>query len=408
MGVHNIVFRTIIVCGVVFLVWIVLGNDGKVTDTPRAVSETVEQFSEDTQVNVEKTGEIVERVCPGRAVQTGLQKAVTPELRKLYEYQHVCHSLPFRTVMIFVDMPETFESAKEHAHEVAQTLREFASFGIIPLVIVEPTDEGTLLSLALLTDATYRDILAIYFQTLREEGIHDEDMGIWVPFPEANTPYLSYGSMNPKDFSTAVNIYLSSLKHAFPGAQKSILLNAASYEEGVSNWNDGKFVSLLPYVSGIEKGLVDSVGIQGFPWVPPKNSLDTPLLKAQEFLKVPLILEATKTLGISKIWLNTGTFSEVYTQTKTATVALNAEERESILLSVLEEAQRARDEGYSVSINVFAEDKSATIEGTNWSYFNDPHEESNPHRLVLMRFLRAADRAGIAVSLFDTSVQYGW
>jgi hypothetical protein len=238
-----------------------------------------------------------------------------------------------------------------------------------------------------------------YFKMLKADGVTDAMMGTWVPFPESNVPGWNNVGTEPHDFALCVNKYLSLLKQYFPGAKGSILLSATTYEPDDINWENGNYISLSPYVDALDRSLVTSVGIEGFPWMSNAQQAKRTIFKASEFLQPDLAIGMAQVLRTRDIWVNTGTFASKYTNDPTKTVYLSITERKALLDDILQTVVNMRDyqeNQYRVSINLFSEDKSNTTEATDWSYFQNSESES-----IIKDFLSKADTAGIPVSISD-------
>jgi len=343
----------------------------------------------------------------GRCSDTGsidrLGEASDPALRRLAEYQNVCNSLVTKTVTISVEVPLDKAMAEESAHRMADRLKEFSSFGVSPLVMVEPTKNGTFIGFNAIQAGNLDPAVRKFFSTLKSDGVTDPMMGTWVPFPEANLPYWNHVNFVPGDFSAAVNEYLGVMKSQFPGANGSILLNSATYEHENFEWTDGEYVSLVAYVSGIKPGLVDSFGIEGFPWMPPAQSGRFGVFDAREYLNSRLAIEAADKIGVRSLWFNTGTYSRKYTLDKGKTVFIDPGKRKDVLNGIISELETAEKKGYSVSINLLAEDRSNLAEATDWSYWSDPNDLSDMNRAVFVDFSVKMNELGIPFSLNDES-----
>jgi hypothetical protein len=323
----------------------------------------------------------------------------TKSLQKLAVYQQACHSLATDTMMIFTSIPASNSQAQRYADEDAVMLKDFAKHGVRPVVIAEPTDkDGTNLDFVQLANGSLNPVFETYFTRLKSNGITDEQLGIWNPFPEANLPY--WQNSHPQYFSPAVNNYLTALKAQFPQAHTSILLNSATYENTDFNWENGDYESLVPYVKDIKPGLVEYAGLQGFPWMASQDGAAS-IFNAAEFLNPDLLVEMAEHLGTKKVWFNTGTFESKYTLDPSRAVTVQPERRKAIFSTVNEQALALQKQGYQVAVNVFAEDKSKTSEETNWSYWNDNRPFNSTATPVITDFINQINSEKINFWLFD-------
>jgi hypothetical protein len=339
--------------------------------------------------------------CSDQPKVAGLSGAHDPQLRKLAQYQEACNSLVAPSVMLFTNMPKDAVVAKQDADKMAETLKEFSRYGITPIVVVEPVSDWGLVDFKEFGDGLYDPWVTVYFQELHKQGITDDQMGTWVPFPEANLPYWNHQNTQPQDFARNVNRYVGIMKQNFPHAKASILLNSATYPTDDFDWRNGEYLSLEPYVKDIQKGLIDSFGLQGFPWSPPATNPGPGVFDASEYLSSRLAIETADTLGTKSIWFNTGSFSRKYTIDVEKTVTIAPDKRKDILNGILAEAAKVRDKGYTIAINVFAEDKSYSEEATDWSYGITDSQTNSPDAAVFANFVSQLNRENIAFSLFD-------
>lgn len=324
---------------------------------------------------------------------------VDDNLVRLKNFQDVCHSYVTNTMMTFTDFAGTKDEAKIEASKMAQKLKSFKKVGVKPLVIAEPYVGDQAMSYKTYLTGAYDEGMKTYFEELKNAGITDEMMGTWVPFPEANTPSWNNKDTEPHDFALCVNKYLGLLKQYFPKAHGSVLLNATTYEPNDTGWENGDYISLSQYVDAIDHNLVDSFGIQGFPWMSNAQQRKRTIFKANEFLQPDLAIGAAQVLRTRDIWINTGTFESKYTNDSSKTVHLSLNERKALLDDILQVAQNIRDyqeNEYRVSINIFAEDKSDTTEATDWSYFQNAQSKE-----VLREFLIKANGVDMPIWLFD-------
>lgn len=338
--------------------------------------------------------------CSTKHKIQGLDQSVDPHLKQLDKYQELCGSFATDKMMIFTDMPKDESEAKDKANKMTDTLKEFEKYDIQPIVIVEPASTWGLIDFGEFKTGFYNNWIDVYFEQLKENDVTDQMMGMWVPFPEANIPSWNHHNTSAEDFSVIVNIYLTILKKHFPDTKTSILLNSATYETDDFNWMNGQYISLNEYVIGIEDGLVDSLGIQGFPWQSSADTDSDRMFDARVFLSPGLAMEAAEILEIQEIWFNTGTFSEKYTLDEEKKIQVLAKDRERILNGIYDEIQKVRSNDYNVWINLFAENKNRKKESTNWSYWQSDIV-SIDHELILVNFLSKMSDSNVSVSIFD-------
>lgn len=315
------------------------------------------------------------------------------QLRALAAYEQALGGGLTDRLMTFTDMPTNTKQAAADAGDMASLLKEFSANNIQPLVILEPTIGSEPINFQSYRVGGYDSILSAYFQALKDGGITDAMMGMWVYFPEANLP--QWGPVDQADFATNVTRSVNLQKKYFPGSQASILLDAMSYPAGSTGWDEGAYVSLSPFIDGIPKGLLDSFGLQGFPWVPAANVKGWPNLDPATFLNTSLAAQAAQLLGTKNIWLNSGSFRAMYTQNVAQTVTMSASQRQTILEGVAQQARNLQKTGFNVAINLFSEDKSNTAEAADWSY------KTADAQVVLVGFISELQSHGIGFWFFD-------
>jgi hypothetical protein len=337
--------------------------------------------------------------CNDKQPLNNLKGAEHASLRKLDTYQEACHSYVTGTVMVFMSMAPNTTDAVEYAKQDANTLKTFAKAGIRPLVIAEPSDHaGTTMDFAQFANGSYNTAIEKYFAELKAQGITDQQLGIWNPFPEANLPY--WNNNRTEYFAPAVNNYIAQLKKHFPKAETSIMLNSATYDHTDFNWENGDYNSLLPYVKNINKGTITYAGLQGFPWAARQGGTAT-IFNAAEFLNPELLTEMAESLGTKKVWLNTGTFGRKYTLDATITRTISPEQRKEIMMTIKEQASTLQKDGYQVAVNIFAQDKSEESEATDWSYWGKDGPFSSTATPVLTDFVKDLNTLKIDFWLFD-------
>jgi hypothetical protein len=329
----------------------------------------------------------------------GLSGAVAPELRKLDQYQQLCNGNIVERSSFFVPTPTTAGAAASDASDAAAKLKEYATFGVKPLVFMEPsTDQGTNIDLALYQAGDYDSALDSYFANLKADGVTDSMMGMWVVLPEGNEPVWT--SVDPAVYTADVVKTIQFQKKYFPNSQSALLLNSETYPSA-SSWDNGDYVSLSPYVENIPKGLVNSLGLQGFPWSPPANQAGGDLVDPSVYLPPYLAAQAATDLGVTNVWFNTGTFNQMYAQSPSETVTAAPSLRQAELAGVIDQAKILQSQGFQVAIHLFAQNKANTSEGTDWSYWNNVPGDG-PSTAVLTTFIRQTVEANIQFWLFDT------
>ncbi len=334
--------------------------------------------------------------------QLNIGNTSEPHLIQIKKYQEICRSKVTNTIMIFIDMPKDGKIAKESALKISKILKELNKVGISPIVIVEPITDWGLIDFNEFSTGFYDAWITEFFKTLKTENITKKEMGMWVPFPEANLPLWNHSNTTPEVYSKVVNRYLKILKNNFPGTKTGILLNSSTYELDDFSWTSGDYVTLVPYVKYLDKELVDSFGLQGLPWAPPSNNKESgSVLNASEFLSSKLAIEAANELGVKEIWLNTGTFGAKYTQDSESTTLITPSIRLDILNAILSEAEKIKKSGFEVTINLFSQDKSKSTEATDWSYLDESFAGSAETESIFVKFVSLANSKDIKISLFD-------
>lgn len=339
----------------------------------------------------------VGRCSPARELVRSAEISSKSPLQDLAEYEAVCGSFVTNTVTVSENLPQNTLLAKQKGEKMAEILAEFSAFGVNPIVLVDPSDDQGPVNFQKLASGSYDQIFREYFSALREKGIRSEVMGVWIPFPSANLPKWNHANISPKDFVAGASRYLGILKEVFPDAKGEILLNSSTYENDRFEWSDGEYVSLVPYVSGIQPGLVDGFDIEGFPWMPPRESGRFGVLDAREYLNAKLAIEAADSLGVRNIRFFTGTFSEKYTLNDDKKITLDPGRRKDMLNGIISEIESAKKKGYSVSVSLLVADESAGLHATNWSYRSG--SSSSLHQSVFVDFAVKMNELHIPFSL---------
>lgn len=333
----------------------------------------------------------------GPVMHQGLNTANSAQLRKLAQYEQLCASAPISQASFFAPTPTNTASARSAAYDVATQLNEFARYGIQPLVFMEPMDNGSNIDLDKYQSGSYDQALASFYAELRNLGIDDASMGTWVVLPEGNMP--EWSSVDPGTYRAVVTKTAQLQKKQFPASHVSLMLDSESYPTA-NSWSGGRYVSLLPYVQNIPKGLIDSFGLQGFPWAAPAGQSGSSFDPAT-YLRTDLAIEAARALAVKDIWVNTGTFHEMYAGQGGKTVFRSPQQRQVMLNGVIAQMKTVQNAGFDTAIHIFAEDKSAASEGTDWSYWKT--SPSGADAAVFATLVHDARSAGIPLWLYDAA-----
>jgi hypothetical protein len=368
-------------------------NTGSSKPAPKSIAPAITAAAPESNQIQEEGCDVFPPMHPN------LINSSAPELRKLAQYEQACNGAVAQRSSFFTPTPSTTAQAQQSATEVAAKLKAYAAADIAPLIFMEPDDlNGTNLDLSQYASGTYDAALNTYFQTLQSAGITSQMMGMWVYLPEGNLPVWS--TTDPNTFAAVVTKTAQFQKQYFPGSQTSLMLDSESYAVG-AGWGDGSYVSLVPYVQNIPKGLIDSFGLQGFPWAAPANQpSEGSLYNPQVYLRTDLAMQAAKTLGVTSIWLNTGTFNTMYAGQSGQTVTDSPAQRQQMLEGVIQLAASTKASGFSVSIHLFAQNKASLSEATDWSYWTTPGD--GPNTVVFTTFAHDATADGIPIWIYDT------
>lgn len=324
--------------------------------------------------------------------------SANPQLHKLAEYEQVCGGAFIDRDSFFIPTPANSSQAQTYAQDVARQLKDYAAAGVKPLVFMEPANDSGNLDLKAYQAGAYDTVLDSYFAAIRAQGVTDATMGLWVLLPEGNTPVWS--SVDPNVFSSVVTRTATFQKKHFPASQTAIMLDSQTYPS-TTGWDDGAYLSLLPYVQNIPKGLIDSFGLQGFPWASPANQNQASVYDPGSYLRVDLAAQAARSLGLNSVWLNTGSFHQMYTQDSHQTVTATPLQRQAMLTGTVAQAKALRADGFSVAIHLFAENKSGTSEAVDWSYWRDP-SAADVNTEIFKTFVHDAQTDNIPLWLYDS------
>lgn len=304
--------------------------------------------------------------CNQKPARRELEFSAQAELQALWRLDRACQSAPADSSLHFTSLPTTPEAATLTVDALYRALGDYQRAGVSPVVIAEPAREVSKSALTGYADGSYLPAIEQLYQGLRDRGVTDGMMGTWVLLPEPNTP--AWNDTDSRHFTVAYQAIAGVQKRLFPGSKTSILLDAKSYPVGDSAWTKGSYAPLDPYLQAIPRSLVDSIGMQGFPWAPPRGTEGVALTSANSYLPIRLLSEAARRYGVSAVWLNTGTPRRMHTADAAQTVEFTSAQRQQMLRGALQQAVVLKKSGFQVSFSLFAQDKSAGSEAIDWSY----------------------------------------
>lgn len=314
------------------------------------------------------------------------------QLKVLGEYEQACQSSFVNDMMIFTNMPISVPSAQQAADKMTIRLRQFNSQKISPIVIMEPDSEWGLVDFQEYANGDYDEWMNAYFEKLKQNGVSDSMMGLWIPFPEPQQS--SWNNSSPDAFATSINRYFTKLRQYFPSTKTGILLDS---QVGEAN-NE---MQLLAYTRLIDNSLVDVAGIQGFPWYPTADG-DTrkAVISASQFAPAQLAEEVAKSLGTDEILFNTGSFRHRKTENG-GDIAVTSSDRNKTLDSILDEVSLLKAANYRVTVNIFAANKFDNKEGVDWSYWQDGQYKSSKQTALFTHFVKMLKSSNVEIGIYD-------
>ncbi len=327
-------------------------------------------------------------------------KSNTYEIYSSGKYEQAYRQEFIDKAMIFTTMPVDEYDAIPMATKMAAKIHELEKHDLTPIVIVEPDSSWGLLSFKELANGLYTKGISRYFEILKLRGVEEEALGLWIPFPEPNVPHWNTQDSTPEDYALAVNLYVSAMKSVYPSAKAGILLNSMSYKPNDTNWNNGRFVSFMPYLQKLDANQIDFFGIQGFPWLPrAKQRNVSAITDAQTFLAVKFVEEAMDYLETNYLFVNTGVFKSKYVNVAKDKITLKVKERDSIMQSITSQILKFKEKYDTVLVNYFAEDKSQKAEATDWSFL--PNQNNGyDDQFVLFESVYKLTEGGVEVTIF--------
>jgi hypothetical protein len=316
------------------------------------------------------------------------------EIQKLAYYQSICNFFVTDQLMYFSLIPSEGTVDRVLAKDVRIFL-EFKKYGVKPVVVLEPyTADGVMLWIDIVA-GKYDASVDKYLGELARVGLISKDFTLIVPLPEPNVPNWGLENRNPEEFGKAYNKIGVKFNEKFPDVQLGVLLNSQTYEAEDVNWDNGVYDYYDAYLNGIRPNLVDVFIMQGFPWVSGASKRKIERIDPNVFLGVDLVPRTLHKLKIKTIWFNTGTFITKYSNDPENKVKISNSARKQILNEIANVSNTLANQGYNVSVNLFAHDKSGTKEGTDWSY------ATQDQKILIRDFVIDLNNKQIGFSLFD-------
>jgi hypothetical protein len=343
-------------------------------------------------LNRAKSTSVTSTKCAGEPVPSRPATA-DPQLKALAEYEQACQSAFASDVMIFTNMPISATEAEQNADALAVRLREFSAQGVTPIVIAEPDSSRGLIDFHEYAIGDYDEWNAAYFDRLKTDGLTDAQLGIWIPFPEPQQPTWNNNG-NPDDFANSINRFFKIERSHFPAAKTAILLDSQVSEDNSTS-------QLLAYTRLVDNSLIDIAGIQGFPWHPiSEGDPRKPITSASSFIPAKLLEQVAQSLGTHNVFINTGTYRHKLTDNG-GELAVSTAEREATLDSIVDQVNTLRADHYNTTVNIFAQNKLETKEGTDWSYWQRGDYSSSRATSLFTHFVRQLKDKKVTISLYD-------
>ncbi|HEV2413118.1 MAG TPA: hypothetical protein VGS28_04955 [Candidatus Saccharimonadales bacterium] len=320
----------------------------------------------------------------------GMRESGDSQLPLLANYEQ--YGVDTDQMMIFRNMPTTPEEALLSGEQDAATLKTWEQFGVAPLFIMQPSPN---MDLTLFEHGKYDHALRIYMDAMKRAGITN---GTWVPFAEGN--FLAQDTRQnhatgPQQFVSCVKRAANIIKEALPADQSkiSVLLNNVTYRDHSYNSATTSPDAFLPYVRGL-RGTVDSIGYQGFPWVPEDTGASV--------VDAGLVTHLAQAAGVEDVWLNFGTWNEMnnvnYPGQGPELYTVNDAHRHLLLIEFLSQVQQIRRRVPNVSVNLFAYNNFQAGNGGTATF-----QMHTPNQLrILDDFAHGAARIGVPVTIFDS------
>lgn len=313
-------------------------------------------------------------------------------IQSINYYKRLNSNLKVKKGMVFINMPSNQQGIDDATSYLASLFKSFQTNKIEPLIVVEPSNENGPISFDSIANGEYNNNFDLFFNSLANKYDSTKLNTTWVPFPEPNIPNTwNNNNFDVRSFGYMFNNFSRIQKSNLSNSKSTILLNNKTYDSNDINWSNGEYKSFTGYIENIDKGLIDSFGIQGFAW---NYSNPTWSLKnAKTIIQSSLLTEAAQTLGLKSIWANTGT--DRFFKDNSIVYEVSNRDRNQINTDLSSELVKFTSQGYNVEVNLFLEDKLNTNEGRDWSYYT-----TNEDRKVFSNFTNSLQRGNVSISIF--------
>lgn len=346
-------------------------SDTTVVTTPTSTS-TDTPTVEPVVVTVPEP-EVTPVVCLAPSANPAIASIGTGVVGRLSAIQKLTDTQPFTQASIFMPTPTNNTEAVDLAYDVRAQFAKLRSYGLAPVVFFEPTTlSGGRIPLKQIADGVYSVPIDKLFSTLKQIGVTDSQIGTWVAYPEINTPAWDRTGFSTENFGPMVNGFSKSIKTYFPKAKVGILMESFSYQLTSSLWENGQATSWLPYLSQVNSGAIDVVGMQAF-WFPPDqfSTLFSLSPDLGYMLDTALAKEAMKALGVREMLIQTGTPHKINISWLGQIVTIDLATRTQALNGIKNSVSDLTNKGYGVTLSLFTENKFNTDEAKDWSYYTE-------------------------------------
>lgn len=336
-----------------------------------------------------------------------LSSARLRTLRQLGEFEALCQSQVTNRVFYSVEYVSDENLATAWANTVAADLKEFAEFGIEPVVVVQntstaptaPVAETTSTRSAQLTPTTpSTQAWGKSLDELLTAGVAPSQLKHWVLFPEPNVPGAKTGvAVTPKAYSTQVMTAMDSISERFPDAEYVLVMNAMTFPTAPFSWGEQEYVSWTPYLEGIDSNRISALGVVAFPWLPATGQSGAILTEPNEYIPHWILKEATSYTGVQNIWLITGTFASLYAEDPVQQITVPAEIRKEWLGKTLEVLKHWPSNSWEPTVVISTNDlrAEANASASDWGYWGSDLTTNQDHKWAVLEFIVSLRQHGI-------------